>query len=487
MGGSEDGSHVPGLSQYIPSTTDRRYSDTNKPDFLDDFIPSTEYSDTANDNNSSSRPSSSASGGSSNSLPQPSQRESYMRPCSFLQPGLVFSGKQSFTAYITPPPAPPIQSPLRAGQIRSSSSSHPIPHRRHEVHPTTPSSTHPHPRPPPLFTNADYASTQLPSWSEVQSSAIDPYLQALLSGAPSYRIPEASLLGASARASNATNITAPSTSYCASREEWEVQVSNRTIPIPFIRSTDFVQVSISSVDYERGTVRGIMKALNVPQSPSEQRRAQYHAATYNDAGRQPHSRRCTVTTSFEGEIVDLHNHSLWTRVRPPGHTTTRERNSSSHAHSSTDNRSDKEVAASESGSLSWLASNATVDKTTDLEYWARLEAFTALGPSAEKEICRIAREGSWVSRKKTVSPSTAQPHSATVDTQHDTIQYYGSKQPDPRDYLLMRWKERDFIDCDALTSGLTISGFYYICLNRNNGHLTGVPVSHTCCLYDTDD
>lgn len=33
--------------------------------------------------------------------------------------------------------------------------------------------------------------------------------------------------------------------------------------------------------------------------------------------------------------------------------------------------------------------------------------------------------------------------------------------------------ERDFIDCDARSSGLTISGFYYLCLNRKTGALSG--------------
>ncbi|PYI13937.1 hypothetical protein BO99DRAFT_407125 [Aspergillus violaceofuscus CBS 115571] len=41
-------------------------------------------------------------------------------------------------------------------------------------------------------------------------------------------------------------------------------------------------------------------------------------------------------------------------------------------------------------------------------------------------------------------------------------------------WILMRWKERCFITPTDSRQGLTISGFYYISLNRENGHIEGL-------------
>ncbi|KAI5303983.1 hypothetical protein KEM56_006988 [Ascosphaera pollenicola] len=41
-------------------------------------------------------------------------------------------------------------------------------------------------------------------------------------------------------------------------------------------------------------------------------------------------------------------------------------------------------------------------------------------------------------------------------------------------YLLMRWKERCFVSPSHERQGLTISGFYYICLRRSDGHIQGM-------------
>ncbi|PWY72397.1 hypothetical protein BO70DRAFT_342448 [Aspergillus heteromorphus CBS 117.55] len=43
-----------------------------------------------------------------------------------------------------------------------------------------------------------------------------------------------------------------------------------------------------------------------------------------------------------------------------------------------------------------------------------------------------------------------------------------------RGWILMRWKERCFITPTDSRQGLTISGFYYISLNRENGHIEGL-------------
>mmetsp|Transcript_14571 Transcript_14571/g.37185 ORF Transcript_14571/g.37185 Transcript_14571/m.37185 type:complete len:159 (-) Transcript_14571:1241-1717(-) len=51
---------------------------------------------------------------------------------------------------------------------------------------------------------------------------------------------------------------------------------------------------------------------------------------------------------------------------------------------------------------------------------------------------------------------------------------------DELDCIFMRWKEVQFIDKRPLHAGLTIAGFYYMCLDRTSGQLEGFyfdPVS----------
>ncbi|KAK9710065.1 hypothetical protein K7432_008650 [Basidiobolus ranarum] len=42
-----------------------------------------------------------------------------------------------------------------------------------------------------------------------------------------------------------------------------------------------------------------------------------------------------------------------------------------------------------------------------------------------------------------------------------------------REYVFMRWKERFFVNVSAQDSGLTIAGFYYVCLRRSDGLIEG--------------
>ena len=228
----------------------------------------------------------------------------------------------------------------------------------------------------------------------------------------------------------------------------------------------FYQVSISHVDYNKGRVRGTMKALNVPRSSSHANGR--HDSHIDDfSANEPRIARSDVTTSFEGEIIDLHNHSLWTAASPPRRTKP--------TFDAVDMKEeiDEEEQDTSDQRPAWLTSSAP-DKSVDLEYWARLDAFSCYGQNASKEICRIARQGKWTFENDgyvPLSPSTAQ-----WQQSHPTL-----RQSSPQDYILMRWKERDFIDCDAKSSGLTISGRFslYLCLHS----LTAVPGFYYLCLH----
>ncbi|CAG8591850.1 1302_t:CDS:2 [Ambispora leptoticha] len=140
-----------------------------------------------------------------------------------------------------------------------------------------------------------------------------------------------------------------------------------------------VKVTIQYVDYKTGTAIGLMEALNVPSSTNK------------------------VVTYWEGEIIDLVNHSLWTNK--------------------------------------W---QATPD--VDLQHWRKFEAFRW---TDGRSISRGFLSRKWF---RQVSEK----------------------------YIFMRWKERCFVDMSAQDSGLTIAGFYYICIRRSDGTIEGYyfdPVS----------
>ena len=43
-------------------------------------------------------------------------------------------------------------------------------------------------------------------------------------------------------------------------------------------------------------------------------------------------------------------------------------------------------------------------------------------------------------------------------------------------YVLMRWQERSFVNCEPKESKLTISGFYVVALSRRDGSIEGMLV-----------
>ncbi|RUS16685.1 vacuolar import and degradation protein-domain-containing protein [Endogone sp. FLAS-F59071] len=83
--------------------------------------------------------------------------------------------------------------------------------------------------------------------------------------------------------------------------------------------------------------------------------------------------------------------------------------------------------------------NWHADMETDLDHWKRFEPFKSV---EDKRIIRGARSGNL--------PSDVRD-----------------------DYVLMRWKEKYFVNISAMDAGLTIAGFYYICMRRCDGALEG--------------
>lgn len=354
--------------------------------------------------------SSSATSPTSASKGKRKRHTSYIRKCSYLQPGVVFTGSQSFTTFANAYSNSSYPGSVARDHHRRNAHGHQytylgrepdplyiaqpgVPSRRFldsaldqlqtlTRHATASLNRSPFSSLIPTSSSSSALSPEPESaWSAIEGSAIDPSMQDLLAGNPSYGYTSGDSI---ARAS--------------STEEWEVQVS------------------ISSVDYIQGKVTGIMTALNVPNSldvpptPSSVGPSSASLANGLDASN-------TVTTSFEGEIIDLRNNGLWTRNSP-------NEGAMDASHSDMFEDDDEEAASYASGSSSsctggpWLSSSHVVDKSTDLDYWAKLDAFASYGPLAEKEICKIAREGKWPEQARN-SPV---------------------RRPNPQDYILMRWK-----------------------------------------------
>ncbi|WAR54148.1 hypothetical protein PtB15_3B660 [Puccinia triticina] len=78
----------------------------------------------------------------------------------------------------------------------------------------------------------------------------------------------------------------------------------------------------------------------------------------------------------------------------------------------------------------------SISHSNDLRYWSKTKAFFAINPDSIFDIL--------------------QNDPAFIDAL------------DSR-FILMRWKETNFVNCEPTQSGLSIQGFYYVCLEKQTG------------------
>ncbi|KAK8199091.1 vacuolar import and degradation protein-domain-containing protein [Phyllosticta capitalensis] len=177
-----------------------------------------------------------------------------------------------------------------------------------------------------------------------------------------------------------------------------------------------VKVTIHAVDWAKMTLSATMEAYNVPSHPP-----QYPSSSLDaSALPRPGTRTSSITTYLEGEILDFQTHTLLTE--------------------------------------SFKSSPAT-----DATYWRKLPPFA---------------------------------HLRDNDLIHSLVSHeYVSKLAN--EWILMRWKERCFVKSTGAARqqqqpsssatrpsvddemvedgcGLTISGFYYVCLRRSDGAVEGL-------------
>lgn len=239
-----------------------------------------------------------------------------------------------------------------------------------------------------------------------------------------------------------------------------------------------VKVTIHAVDWEKFTLSATMEAYNVPSHPHTHQ----NILNVNNTNTSPTSRftrTSSITTYLEGEILDLNNHTLLTES---------------------------------------FKSTAINDAT----YWRKLPPFQKM---SDEEIVQALTSKKWftdvLSKEwilmrwkercfvKSLNRSTPDPTNSSTQPSADAsgpyssmhtsptapIPYYPSAaaQVQPSPYRIVRNAQTGRAEVeisplfDAIASsdaehatfddsgcGLTISGFYYVCLRRSDGVLEGL-------------
>lgn len=219
-----------------------------------------------------------------------------------------------------------------------------------------------------------------------------------------------------------------------------------------------VKVTIHEVDWEKMSLSATMEAYNVPSHPHS------HQSILSGSGETPqqYTRTSSITTYLEGEILDFNQHTLLTES---------------------------------------FKSNASNDAT----YWRKLPPFEEMN---DEEVVRALTSKRWYTEVfnkewilmrwkercfvKSLNRSTADPVLPPPSTTYMNVDgpvhsYHSHLQSDTHTpYRLVRHPstnelqvEISHLDAEHATfddsgCGLTISGFYYVCLRRRDGRLEGL-------------
>lgn len=194
-----------------------------------------------------------------------------------------------------------------------------------------------------------------------------------------------------------------------------------TTPFPNLPAREIqdrwpVKVTIQAIDHQNMTMAGTMEAFDVPNTPC--------------SSAEPCTPAAPITTYLEGQIIDLNIHTFLTPTSPPTPQ-----------------------------AITFPPTSAVVDAA----YWRNLPPFSSMG--SDQEVARVLLSRSLMN---------------TIMSQ----------------WVFMRWKERCFIHsksdpCHRHTGhstaghvgqgddtdtghGLTISGFYYVSLRRDDGNIDGL-------------
>lgn len=199
-----------------------------------------------------------------------------------------------------------------------------------------------------------------------------------------------------------------------------------------------VKVTIHEVDWESMTLSATMEAYNVPSHPHSLLTSQSDPATHQ------YTRTSSITTYLEGEILDFSNHTLLTES---------------------------------------FKSNAANDAT----YWRKLPPFASM---TDDDMIKALISKRWYTEVlhneyilmrwkercfvKSLNRSTTPMHSVHSHLQSDTP-YRLVRNPTTNELQVeITHLDAEHATFDDSGCGLTISGFYYVCLSRRDGRVQGL-------------
>jgi hypothetical protein len=203
-----------------------------------------------------------------------------------------------------------------------------------------------------------------------------------------------------------------------------------------------VRVRIHAFDRDKMTLQGTMEAYDVPQHPA--------SLSILNATERPRAgkKNAPITTYLEGHIIDLTTHSFLT---PCAKDT-----SHNPYHTAPQNATPYTTL---SDAILFPSATARIDASN----WRKLPPFNALSSDEDAARCLLSKD-----------------RMSAINEQ----------------YLFMRWKERCFVHTkeDKCSEeerrgdqdrghGLTISGFYYVSLRRDDGVVEGLYFDPTSTPY----
>ncbi|KAF2738690.1 hypothetical protein EJ04DRAFT_573545 [Polyplosphaeria fusca] len=213
-----------------------------------------------------------------------------------------------------------------------------------------------------------------------------------------------------------------------------------------------VKVTIHAVDYTKMSLAATMEAYNVPSHPHTHQSVLSNAI---DGNTHPFTRTSSITTYLEGEILDFNHHTL-------------------------------------------LTESFKSSSSTDATYWSKLPPFQNF---TDEELKKRLTSKRWLTEElnrdwilmrwkercfvkslnrstgdpvQAVSFQTANPRLSSRDTAHDSFISTTSSRENYPSYHWAAGAQQEEGQFDDSGCGLTISGFYYVCLRRSDGKLEGL-------------
>ncbi|KAF2850092.1 hypothetical protein T440DRAFT_499319 [Plenodomus tracheiphilus IPT5] len=247
-----------------------------------------------------------------------------------------------------------------------------------------------------------------------------------------------------------------------------------------------VKVTIHAVDWERMSLSATMEAYNVPSHPhTHQSVLSNSSTTYTSQTAQNHfTRTSSITTYLEGEILDFNTHTLLTESfkSTPGNDATYWRklppftNMSDEdiVHALTSRQWFEQVLCKEWILMRWKErcfvkslNKSTSDPALPPRHTpiptTESSNYRPWPPSSQQPISQLQPSPYRIVRNSQTGRAEVEISHALLNTQREQVE----EEP-------LASSDAEHASFDDSGCGLTISGFYYVCLRRRDGALEGL-------------